>query len=57
MAKSIPCKVVCYGRWGHMATPYEAPSIAEGIRWAKSSGWDGYLIFVGNKIVRRGFCE
>lgn len=48
------CKVICNNRWGYQATPYEAESIAEGVRWAKQSGWWYWVIVVDGKIVRRG---
>ena len=48
------CKVICNNRWGYQATPYEAESIAEGVRWAKKSGWWYWVIVVDGKIVRRG---
>lgn len=53
--KPIKCKVLCNNRWGYVATPYEANSIAEGVRWAKESGWFAYRIIVDGRVVRRGF--
>lgn len=45
--KPIKCKVLCNNRRGYAATPYEA----EGVRWAKESGW----VVVDGRVVRRGF--
>jgi hypothetical protein len=55
--RAKPCKVVLTGRNGYVATPVDAPSIAEGMRIAKSSGWFRYRIFVDGRVVRQGFCD
>lgn len=53
--RAIPCKVLCNNRWGYCATPYEAPSISAGVKWAKDNGWFYYRIVVDGKVVRRGY--
>lgn len=56
--KGITCEVIFYGRNGYVATPLDAPSIAEGIRMAKGSGWFRYRIVTEDgRVVRQGFCE
>jgi hypothetical protein len=56
--KAIPCKVVLNSRNGYVATPLDAPSIAEGIRMAKGSGWFRYRIVTADgRVARQGFCE
>lgn len=57
MAKPIKCKVICNNQWGYEATPYEAPSISAGVRWARESGWFWYRVVVDWKTVRRGYGE
>lgn len=53
--KAIPCVIVCNNRWGYCATPYHAPSIAAGIRWARSSGWFWWRAIVAGRVVARGY--
>ena len=55
--KAIPCKVVFNGRNGYVASPLDAPSIAEGVRMARDSGWFRYRIYAKGRLVRSGFCD
>lgn len=49
------CVAICNNRWGYCATPHAFKSIADAVRWARSSGWFWYRIVCDGRVVRRGF--
>lgn len=55
--KPIKCTVIVNTKWGYCSTSYEAKSISEGVKYAKSSGGFAYRVLVNGKVVRRGFCD
>lgn len=55
--KSIKCRLVLNTAMGSINDFGEYPSIAAAVRAAKDSGYFRYRIFVGNKVVREGFCN
>ncbi len=57
MAKGIECTCVVNTRNGYCLTPKKCKSISEAIAWAKDSFGFAYRIFVGNKVVRSGYCD
>ena len=56
-SKSIKCRLVVSTALGCPNDFGEYPSIAAAVRTAKGSGYFRYHIFVGNKVVREGFCN
>ena len=56
-SKSIKCRLVVNTALGSINDFGEYPSIAAAVRAAKGSGYFRYRIFVGNKVVREGFCN
>lgn len=57
--KAIPCTLLVNNRWGYVATPIEFMSISAAVKYAhspESTGWFAYRVYVGNDVVRRGYC-
>lgn len=55
--KGIKCRLVMNTALGRISDFGEHPSIAAAVRAAKESGYFAYRVFVGKKVVRRGFCN
>ena len=55
--KGIKCRLVVNTTFGSIADFGEYPSIAAAVRAAHDSGYFRYRIFVGNRVVRQGFCN
>ena len=55
--KGIKCRLVLNTAMGRITDFGEYPSIAAAVRTARESGYFRYRIFVGNKVVREGFCN
>lgn len=56
MAKGIECTCVVNTRNGYCFTQ-KCKSIREAVAWAKDSFGFAYRVFVGNKVVRSGYCD
>lgn len=56
MAKGIECTCVVNTRNGYCFTQ-KCKSISDAIAWAKDSFGFAYRVFVGNKVVRSGYCD
>jgi hypothetical protein len=57
MAKSVECTLIVNTSNGHNCQPIKCKSIASAVRIGKSSCGFAYRVFVGNKVVRSGYCD
>jgi len=54
---SKPCVLVINTRFGHVCAPLPFDSIAAAVRYAKGeNGGYWFRVFVGSRVVRRGYC-
>lgn len=55
--KAKECKLLITLRNGYAMPPFEFPSIAEAVRYAKGGNVGfSYAVLVNGHIVRQGFC-